>query len=93
MNENFLQLGAVAIIFLFAIKEFFSWQKSRRAGNGNNNSVMESMLKELQIMNDNHLHALKDAINTGNDRIVGAINDGNVKQIEILGEIRGKLSR
>ncbi len=95
-EEPLLQLGALAIIFLFAVKEFFAYLKTRKGGNGvnnNANAVMESMLKELRIMNENHLHALKDAINTGNDRLVDAINNGNIKQIEILGEIKGKLSK
>ena len=92
MTNDILQIGAVAVIFLFAIKEFFSYLKLRRNGSSGN-QVMEAMLKELRIMNENHLHALKDAINTGNDRIVDTINSGNVKQIELLGEIRGNLNR
>ena len=95
MTQDILQVGAVAVIFLFAIKEYFSWQKSRKE-NGNSakgNEVMEAMLKELRNMNENHLHSLKDAINSGNDRIVDAINRGNLKQIELLGEIKGKLSK
>lgn len=91
MNENLLNLGAVAVIFLFAIKEFFAWMKTRKGNHGN--EVMESMLKELRTMNVNHLNALKDAINTGNDRLVDAINTGNVKQIELLSEIKGILKR
>mgnify|MGYP001614277618 CR=1 FL=1 len=54
---------------------------------------MEAMLKELRAMNENHLHALKDAINDGNNRIVEAINEGTIKQIELLGEIKGSLSK
>lgn len=93
MTDNLLQLGAVAVIFLFAIKEFFAWLKQRKENGSKSNVVMEAMLGELRTMNENHLHALKDAINTGNDRLVDAINNGNMKQIEILGEIKGKLSK
>lgn len=93
MTSDLLQSGAVAVIFLFAIKEFFAWQKSRKEGGSGNNIIMGAMLKELRAMNENHLHSLKDAINTGNDRIVDAINSGNLKQIELLGEIKGKLSK
>lgn len=95
MTNDLLQLGAVAVIFLFSIKEFFAWLKQRKenGNNGKNNVVMESMLKELRTMNENHLHALKDSINTGNDRIVDAINSNSIKQIELLGEIKGKLSK
>ncbi len=91
MPQDLLQLGAVAVIFLFAVKEFFSYLKSRK-DNGSK-PVLEDMLKELRVMNENHLHSLKDAINDGNARIVEAINDGTVKQVELLGEIKGKLDR
>lgn len=90
VEENILQLGAMAVLSLFAVKEFFAYLKSRKEGGGN--SVMEAMLKELRSMNENHLHDLKNAINLGNDRIVDAVNSGNVKQIELLGEIKGKLN-
>lgn len=91
MNNDILNIGAVAVIFLFAVKEFFSYLKSRK--DNESKPVMEDMLKELRVMNENHLHSLKDAINDGNARIVEAINDGTVKQIELLGEIKGKLDR
>ena len=94
MNENILQLGAVAVIFLFAIKEFFAWMKGRKESNGNgSNKIGETMLLELQAIKNNHLHELTDAINAGNDRLVDAINAGNLKTIELLGEIKGKLSK
>lgn len=96
MPENLLQLGAVAIIFLFAIKEFFAYIKSRNginyadklssAGNDINNLV----LKELQKMNNNHLHGLEETINRGNSEIIKTINDGNSKIIEVLWEIKSK---
>ena len=92
-ETNLVQLGAMGIILLFTIKELFAYLRSKKTNGVNGNSVMEAMLKELRTMNENHLHSLKDAVNTGNDRIVDAINNGNVKQIEILGEIKGKLSK
>ena len=90
MTENLPQLGALAVIFIFAMKEFFAYLKTRR-GNGGNNPVMESMLKELRTLNENHLHSLKDAINDGNNRLVDAINNSSNKQVELLGEIKGRL--
>jgi len=93
-EESLLQLGAMGIILLFTIRELFAYLKAKKQGEQNgNNEVMESMLKELRTMNENHLHSLKDAINTGNDRIVEAINNGNLKQVELLGRIEGKLDR
>lgn len=92
MSTDILQLGAVAMIFLFAVKEFFVYLKTRKdAVNTSDQGIIKAMLGELQKMNDNHLHGLEKAINDGNNRIVEAINNGNLKQIELLGEIRGKL--
>ena len=94
-SESILQLGAVAVIFLFAVREFFGYLKSRKeapaASNGSGGYLNQAILKELQTMNTNHLHSLQEAINDGNNRIVDAINNGNIKQIELLGEIKGKL--
>ena len=89
--ENYLQLGAVAVIFLFAVKEFFAYLKTKKEGNGN--GLTSAILGELQKMNDNHLHSLEKAINDGNGKIVEAINNGNLRQIELLGEIKGTLSK
>ena len=105
LNENILQLGALAIIFLFAVKEFFSYLKSRNIssatgvdGDGRNegrksDNFSHSILQELQLMNSNHLHSIEDAINVGNREIVKAINDGNLRTAELLGEIKGGLRR
>ena len=93
-SESILQLGAVAVIFLFAVREFFAYLKSRKEAPAVNNSgghLNQAILQELQTMNTNHLHSLQEAINDGNNRIVDAINNGNIKQIELLGEIKGKL--
>ncbi len=93
MSSNILQLGAVAIIFLFAIKEFFAYLKAKKNGNGAENSKFnEAILLELQRMNSNHLHSIQEAIEKGNERLVDVIHGDNVKMIEILGELKG-LSR
>lgn len=47
--------------------------------------------QELQKMNSNHLTHIEDAINSGNRDIVKAINDGNLKMVEILGRIEGNI--
>ncbi len=91
MTQDLSQLGAVAIIFLFAVKEFFAYLKTKKNGNGN--ETFQAILTELQLMNDNHLHSLKDAIEKGNERLVDVIHGDNVKIIEALGEIRGRLSK
>ena len=99
ISNNILQLGAVAIIFLFAIREFFAWLKIRNgsntadklSGEGNDTSVL--ILQELQKMNSNHLHSLEEAIKNGNDRIVDAINAGNIKSLEILYRLEGMMDK
>lgn len=92
------QLGALAIIFLFAIKEFFAWLKIRK----NKNGVNKQILGALTQMNENHLNSICKAITEGNIELTKAINEGhsNTRKaitdmhkdlIEILGEIKGRL--
>lgn len=87
MNPQILQLGAVAIIFALAIKEFFGYLKTRKNGNGN----YGKMIQQLKTMNDNHLRSIGQDINTGNDRIVDAIKDMHTDLAKELGEIKGRL--
>lgn len=96
MDNSVLQLGAVAILFLIFIKDFFNWLKGRK--NGNNHTPYGEthfikMYEELKLMNENHLHSIENAINDGNREIVKAINDGNLRIIESLGEIKGNLRK
>jgi len=91
MNTELPQLGALAIIVLFAIKEGFAFLKSRK--NPNSSSTDTAILNELRAMNNNHLHSVEKAINDGNARIVEAITNGNIKMIELLGEIKGNLNK
>ncbi|MCK9369586.1 hypothetical protein M0R04_06735 [Candidatus Dojkabacteria bacterium] len=100
MNENLLELGTVAILFLLFIREFFAYLKAKQNNNGTNgnsngngsNSVTDkAILKELQTMNSNHLHTIQQVIETGNARLVDVIHGDNNKMIELLGEIKGRL--
>ena len=91
MTESILQIGAVGVLFLVAIREFFSYLKSKKS-NGND-ILNEAILKQLQLMNSNHLHSIQDAIEKGNERLIDAIHSDNIKMIEALGEIKGKLSK
>lgn len=63
MDINYLQLGAVAFIFLFAIREFFAYLRTRKNGNGNFN---EKIYNEIHLMNNNHLTDIVKAIEVGN---------------------------
>lgn len=96
LKTEILQLGAVAVLFLFAIKEFFGYLKVRKAKEDkpeNENDNLKLILSELQKMNSNHLHSIEACIGTGNQQLVKTIHDDNTKMIELLGEIKGVLSK
>lgn len=94
MQESLFQLGAVAVLFAVAIREFFGYIKVRRENqNGHGGGMNIQILKELQTMNNNHLSSLKQAIENGNSRLIDAIHQDNTKIIELLGEIKGNLNQ
>ena len=93
MENEIIQYGSViagllAIITLI-IRELFAFLKTKNNGSGLNSQI----LRELQVMNQNHLHSLQEAINSGNDRLIDTIHKDNTKIIEALGEIKGALRR
>lgn len=92
-DAEFVQLGAVAVLFLVAIREFFSYLKFRKSDQKDQGSHDIAILQELRSMNNNHLNSLKDAINDGNRNLIDTIHNDNTKMIEILGEIKGGLKR
>jgi len=51
MTPEILNLGAVVIIFLFFLKEFFAYLKTKKNGNGNYKVELESINNKL----GNHL--------------------------------------
>ena len=77
------------MIFLFAIREFFGFLRMRKNGNGFNKEI----LSELKNMNSNHLNDIHKALDDGNRALIDSIHDDNMKIIELLGEIKGKLSK
>ena len=99
ITGDILQLGAVAVLFLFAIKEFFSYLKAKKQPaldkekDDKSSEVFKAIFQELQKMNSNHLHTIQGCIETGNRELVKTIHDDNIKMIEILGEIKGALSK
>lgn len=90
-DNSFLELGALGIILAFAIKEFFSYLKARKEPS-DKNGFNQAILSELQTMNNNHLHALQEAIEAGNRQLVETIHSDNTRMIELLGEIKGNLN-
>ena len=89
MESSILELGGIAILFFISIREFFSYLKSKKNGNGVN--LTSSILQELQTMNTNHLHSIDEAIRNGNRDIIDSLHNDNMKIIEILARIDGKL--
>lgn len=92
-ETSLIQLGAVAILFAVSIREFFGYLKTKKTNGVNGYGFTEAIFKELQTMNDNHLHSIEKAVREGNDRLIESIHNDNTKMIEILGEIKGKLSK
>jgi hypothetical protein len=68
-----LQLTAIGIIFVFAIKEFFAYLRVKKSPNGTSKDI----LKELQLINENHLNDITKRIDVGNQNVVNAINTMN----------------
>lgn len=96
VEQNLLELGAIAVLFLIAIREFFSYLKSKGAPNQanckGNDAFNKAILEELQLMNSNHLHTIQKCVEDGNKNLVETIHNDNTKMIEILGRIEGNLS-
>jgi len=67
MTDGLLQLGAVAVIFLVAIREFFAYLKARKNGNGN--GEMASIKKELVNIKENHLSHIHEKITELNTKV------------------------
>ena len=91
MEQELLQLGTVAILFLLFMREFFAYLKVRKVDS--NGGVNKEMLVEFRLLNENHLNDINNSIKDGNKEIVEAINQGNKQMIEILGRIDGRLDR
>ena len=89
-TSEITQLGALGIILIFAIKEFFGYLKRRKDDGGGTNSAI---LAELQTMNGNHLHTIQEVLENGNARLIDTIHNDNTKIIELLAEIKGGLNQ
>jgi len=82
MTDNLIQLGALAVIFFVAIKEFFGYLKSRKNGSG-----LEDVVKRvLANASDNHLHELPEVI-----RALNRIEEKLDRQFERINEKLDKI--
>jgi hypothetical protein len=73
MAIEYLQLGAVAFVFLFFILKFFDYLKCKKNGNGEDTKI-DSILKQVTLTNNNHLHTIEDKIDKIDDCI------GNIRE-------------
>ncbi len=86
LTPEILQLGGLAVISLALVWAVVEISKIKKMPfNGSSKDI----LKELQLMNQNHLNTICEKIDKGNDRLVDAINQNN----GILNEIKGLLGR
>ena len=96
--DQIFQYGAeiaLAAMFIWLLYQL-NKQKKQPLNNGTNKLILE----QLKEQNANHLHgiseqiaALCEKINTDNDRLIDTIHDDNRQVIQLLGEIKGLLSR
>lgn len=92
MEQELLNLGALALVFVLFIKEVFAYLKTRKSNNGHDDlGWLKKVFDELQLMNENHLHSIEKAIVDGNREIVKTISDGNRETASVLGRIEGGL--
>jgi len=78
-EDNILQLGTVAILFLLFIKEFFSYLKSKKNGKNGNSDI----IKTIETLRNNDLGEVNYKLNKVDDKLDRIIN--------ILIEIKTKL--
>lgn len=88
---NLFELGATAVVSVIAILALVNVIKAKKQQS--NGTMDKRILEQLQILNENHLETLSKCINENNRNLVDTIHDDNKTIIELLGEIKGLLSR
>jgi hypothetical protein len=79
-----LEIGAMGVIFFFAIKEFFSYLKSKKNGGG----LDKQILDELQSQSNNHLSHLQGCMEAGFEGMINRLDD--IKEVLIRMDERDK---
>jgi hypothetical protein len=81
MTDEYLQFGAVAVIFLFAIKEFFAWMRARKENGTSGITPAEreinrrfdevhGQISGLVKQTDNHIHTIESKVETLSNNII-----------------------
>jgi len=88
--EKFIDLGGTVVVAGMA---FWCMVQILKAKKNQVNGTSKDILKELQLMNTNHLNAICRTIEDGNKELVDTIHSDNTKIIELLGRIDGRLDK
>jgi len=89
--------GTIVVVFGFI---WLLYQQNKQKKQPLNNGMSKLILDELKIQNANHLQGISrqigelcDKINENNDRLIDTIHQDNQRVSQLLGEIKGILSR
>ena len=85
LTPELLQLGSIAVLFLFFIREFFVFLKNKNNKNDGKNDII--IMEELQQLKNNHIHEISSKIDGLRERLKD-LDNKNEKVIEILIEIK-----
>lgn len=91
MDETSLQLGATFILAISLI-ELVKFVVSKYVRKNERNGVDKEILKEIQLMNSNHLNSICKTMDEGNDRIVGELNTVNKDVTKAIHEMHLELA-
>jgi len=84
LSPEIVNLGALAVVFMYFIDKVFSYFKSKKDKNSNDN-----IFKLLNILKNNDLSEISKKIERLEDRMDGRFDE----IIKILGEIKEKIRR
>ena len=89
--------GTIVVVFGFI---WLLYQQNKQKKQPFNNGMSKLILDELKTQNANHLQGISrqigelcDKINENNDRLIDTIHQDNQRVSQLLGEIKGILSR
>ena len=89
--------GTIVVVFGFI---WLLYQQNKQKKQPLNNGMSKLILDELKTQNANHLQGISrqigelcDKINENNDRLIDTIHQDNQRVSQLLGEIKGILSR
>jgi len=86
--KDFIDLGGTVIVSLAALYILWQTQKNKKS-----NGTDKEILKEMQVMNQNHIHDICNKIDNGNKEVTKAITDMHNDLGKVLGEIKGILEK